>query len=223
MAANCIAFICVGQPGPPNQGRVPPPPQHPPPQAQICRPVPDPPPRYPLHSGGWYGGSPAEGLLPGWSAYRDQDGKWVFQREGRDGVETYHYHPRILAEVECIGPSHYLHAASYPILQGQWHPERDVIVFLCGKLYSDSRLVHWAYYESGRVFEEERVFPDHIPLYMYPQGDQRPRHMRGIARLLPDTAHLPPVKQPPQLPQIAQQVQPPVTNNAGTAATASAE
>ena len=95
------------------------------------------------------------GMLPGLTAHLDIRGKWTFRRDGRDGlIETFPYHPRELAELECQSSGSPYYALTYPILGGRWYPDREVLLWLCDLLYKDPQLVSWAYYEAGRVWEE---------------------------------------------------------------------
>ena len=107
------------------------------------------PPGFPYHAGGWFGGAPDDDLLPGWWA-TEIVGDWIFYREGRFGVESYYYTPRVMALVERIAPGHPLHANSFPIANGRWFPEKDVLKLLCVKLAENPPLVQWAYEDAGR-------------------------------------------------------------------------
>ena len=113
-----LAIGTSGQLGPPKPA-VPPPPAHTPAQPlALPRRVPQMPPGFPYHAGGWFGRAPDADLLPGWWAIVDDAGDWIFYPEGRFGVEASYYNPRVLASVECIAPGHPLYANSFPIANG---------------------------------------------------------------------------------------------------------
>lgn len=184
-------IISVG--GQPSAPRPPPSPQQqPPPPPLQAHPLPLPPIGTPPHPGGWFGGAPAMGMLPGWTAHRDAAGLYTFRRDGRDGcIEIYPYHPLVFAVLECLPPSSPWHVSTYSIIDGTWYPCRDILMWLSDQLCKDPQLAKWAYIESGRVYEQQRVLngTGHIPNFIYPDRDQRPRHL-GAQRQLP--APIPP-------------------------------
>ena len=188
IAVACLTAGISAQPLPPRQVQ---PPAQPPP-------VPKQQPGYPFQIGGWNGNSPAENLLPGWWAKRDE-GQWLFYRDGRHGIEAFYFTPRVIAAVECIPAGRYLHATSFPIIEGRWYPELEVLDFLCGHLVKDTKLLEWAFYEAGRVLDQERTHPRVLPLYMYPEGDKRPPQTAGQIRRLPAVKN-PPAQPPTKTP-----------------------
>ena len=80
-----------------------------------------------------------------------------------------------------------MYANSFPIANGRWFAEQDVLELLCVTLAENPPLVQWAYEDVGRELEETRVNPRYIPNYLYPTGDNRPAAWRV------QTIGLPPV------------------------------
>ena len=81
--------------------------------------------------------------------------------------------------MECIPLPHDLHTVSYPIVNGIWYPDFEVLEEMAAYLTADAKMLEWAHRQAGMVLIHELQNPGAIPDYMYPDGDFRPVLLAG--------------------------------------------
>ena len=152
-----------------------------PPLPRQRRTVPEQPPGYPFATGGWFGSTPTDDLLPGWWCEWDYAAHRVlYYRLGRDQCfEASLVHPRILGTCEAITFKHHdLYLASFPVYDGIWHGERRRLLLLQEEIHARTDLAAWLYYQAGDELESRRINDFYQFTWQYPLGDDRPPLMR---------------------------------------------
>ena len=105
-------------------------------------------------------------MLPGWHAHWDQ-GRWVYLRDVLRGTETYLFHPRIIAAVECIQPPHEIGTISYPINQhGHWYPQYSLLAHITNVLTETPAMLRWPHAQAENVLVLEQQYPNTPPEYL---------------------------------------------------------